>query len=237
LEIKIVRFDRYIIVAQFFPALITSLPIIVLTFFLIEDPQAEGLVNYILNIKFATEITITIAILFLFSQLIRITSKYFQNKYFISSKGFPTTYLLTYADNTFSNSLKDAFRIKVEDKFNFRLLSSSEETTNQDEANKLIDESIRQINVVLGDNKLIKWHNIWYGFIRNTIGGVVFGLFFGLLGILFGVLLLHEPLLVYVSISLCILYLGIFLFRKPLMVQVAEDYAKKLITEFMATQK
>lgn len=216
--------------------MIASLPLIILTFFLIEDPQTEGLVNYILNVKFATEVTITIAILFFFSQFIRITSKYFQNKYFIHSKGFPTTYLLTYADNTFSSSLKDSFRMKVEDKFNLKLLDSSEEATNQDEANKLIDESVRQIIVILGDNKLIKWHNIWYGFIRNIIGGVVFGLFFGLLGIIFGILLLHEYLLVYVSVSLCIIYLVIFIFRKPLIIQVAEDYAKKLIAEFMAIQ-
>ena len=230
------RFDRYIIVAQFFPALITSLPLIILTFFLIEDPQTEGLVNYIMNVKFAAEITISIAILFLFSQLIRIASKYFQNKYFIHNKGFPTTYLLTYTDNTFSSALKDAFRMKVEDKFNLILLSSLEETANQDEANKLIDESIMQINVILGDNKLIKWHNIWYGFIRNIIGGVIFGLFFGFLCIIFGVLLIRELLLVYVSISLCVIYLVIFVFRKPLIIQVAEDYAKKLIAEFMATQ-
>lgn len=228
------RFDRYTIVAQFFPALITSLPLIILTFFLIEDPQTEGLVNYVLNLKFAAEVSITIAILFLYSQLIRITSKYFQNKYFVRRKGFPTTYLLTYADNTFSNSLKDEFRLKVKHKFNFKLLSASEEVTNRDEANKLIDESIRQIIVVLGDNKLIKWHNIWYGFIRNLIGGVVFGLFFGLLCVISGILLLHEHLLVYVSACLFTIYLVILIFRKPLIIQVAEDYAKKLISEFMA---
>lgn len=230
------RFDRYIIVAQFFPALITSLPLIILTFFLIEDPQTERLVDYVLNIKFVAEATITIAILFLFSQLIRITSKYFQNKYFIHSKGFPTTYLLTYADNTFSSSLKDSFRTKVEDKFSLKLLDASKEAANQDEANKLIDESIRQMIVTLSDNKLLQWHNVWYGFIRNIVGGVVFGLFFGILGIIFGILLLHEYLLVYVSLSLCVIYLVIFIFRKPLITQVAEDYAKKLIAEFMTIQ-
>ncbi len=230
------KFDNYTIIAQLFPALLTSLPLVILTFYIIENPEAKGLMDYILNIKFLGEITISLAILFLYAQLIRITSKFFQRRYFVNARGLPTTYLLTYEDSTFTDSYKDEFRIKAKQKLNKLLFDRDEEISNPIVARKLIDESIKQIIPIVGDRKLVKWHNVWYGFFRNLLGGVVFGITFTLLNIVLGLTVFDEHFLVYVSVVLCLLYIGIFLCRKLLLFQVAEDYAKKLIAEFMAMQ-
>lgn len=107
-------FNNYTLYARFFPAIISALPLFILWFFLAENRQLNELLTFLLSIKFYGGVTISVVALYFYAQIIRIASKYFENKYFIDNLGFPTAYLMTYADSTFSKSYKTKYREPLE---------------------------------------------------------------------------------------------------------------------------
>ena len=105
-------FNFYTIFARYLPAILSALPFFVIWFYLSDDFQLTELTALILSLKFLRGVTFSIAFLYVYSLTIREISKYFQRQYFTGDKanGFPTTYLMTYTDSTFSNSYKDKYR-------------------------------------------------------------------------------------------------------------------------------
>jgi len=232
-----IKIDSYTILARFFPSIISILPLIILYFYLQKYKESINLINFIFTFKIWENVTIAVIIIYFLSQLIRITSKYFEKKIFLSNKGFPTTYFLTYNDSTFSSEFKDAFRRNVKNILNYKMLDENEEKENPDLANKLISESINQIIVLIGERKLVKYHNIWYGFIRNLIGGSVYGIIFSLFTLIIFLKYFNTMIAISGVLLLFLIYFILFLFKNKLITVVAEDYAKKLLAEFMVYSK
>jgi hypothetical protein len=151
----------------------------------------------------------------------------------VHDKGFPTTYLLTYDDSTYSDYYKDRYREAIKNKFKIDLLNKQQETVDPIEAKKRLSEATRQVIVFIADGKLVKKHNIWYGFFRNLIGGSIFSMLFCIANAICYIFIIRDQVLLVSTIVLCIMFLIIFLFRKPIIVQNAEAYANKLVSEFM----
>ena len=86
--------DEYTIYARFFPSIISALPLLVLWYFLSGNTQIKDLLNFLVSIKLFGTISITVIFLYFYSQFIRVISKYFESRYFVRDKGFPTTYLM-----------------------------------------------------------------------------------------------------------------------------------------------
>lgn len=229
-----VSFNTYTLYARFFPAIISALPLFILWFFLSENLQLKELLTFLLSIKFYGGITISVVALYFFAQIIRITSKYFENKYFIRYLGFPTTYLMTYGDDTFSKSYKDKYRDLVKKHFDIDLLDEEREASDIAEAHKRLNESTKQVILKVGDGRLVRKQNVWYGFIRNLIGGSVFSMMFCLINVTVGLTMHRNVLLVILSVILLVAYGILFLFHKQIMKQNAEAYAKQLIAEFIS---
>ena len=76
-------------------------------------------------------------------------------------------------------------------------------------------------------------HNQWYGFFRNLVGGSVYGATMAAINVLVGRYYIASDALVIVSLVLCVVYCGLFIARKAILVQHAESYARQLIAEFM----
>lgn len=228
--------DTYAIRARHFPALLSALPFFVIWFHLSDNVQLKELVSFILSLKFLGGITFSIAFLYVYSLTIREISKYFQRQYFTGNEanGFPTTYLMTYADSTFSDSYKDKYRKLILDRFNFELLNKEAEEANLIEARKRLDEAAGLIRPEIKDGYLVLQHNIWFGFCRNFIGGTIISILLCIVGILAGIFFIEDNKVLFLILGiLFLLYFIVFLFRKPILVYNGEAYAKQLFSEFI----
>jgi hypothetical protein len=228
------KFDTYTIQARFFPALVSSVPIFILWYFIIREPDWKGFLEFILSMRFLGGISFSLIFLYFYSQFIRITSKYFERKYFTAAKGFPTTYFMCYDDQTYSSDYKDKFRERVRKTLKLQPFDAAEEKVNPAEARSRITECFNHIRLKIGDGKLVLKHNIWYGFSRNLIGGAIYGVIFCTCNIITGFFLLKAVPLAIASLLLLIIYLSILAFRRAIMFQNAEAYARQLISEFMS---
>jgi hypothetical protein len=229
-----IKFDTYTIQARFYPALISSVPLFILWYFLIRDPDWKGPLEFIFSLRFLGGISFSLIFLYFYSQFIRITSKYFERKYFTGAKGFPTTYFMLYEDQTYSSDYKDKFRERVEKAFKLQPLDAAEETLNRVEARNRITECFNHIRLKIGNGKLVLKHNIWYGFSRNLIGGAIYGVIFCIWNIIIGFFLLKAVPLAIISLVLLGTYLILLVFRRAILTQNAEAYARQLISEFMS---
>jgi hypothetical protein len=213
---------------------VSALPLFVLWYFLSQNVTLKELGQFLISLKFYGAASLSVVFLYLYAQVIRITSKYYENKYFVDDSGFPTTYLLTYADKTFSSTYKDRFRTLIQKHFDLRLPSETEEHMDIAEARRRIAEAVKLVTVKVGDGKLVKKHNIWYGFFRNLIGGSLYSMLFSSVNIVLGFCVIGSPVLTGVSMVLLLLYLVIFFLRKRILSQNGEAYAKQLLSEFIA---
>lgn len=227
------KFSSYTIIARFFPCIITALPLFVLWYFISDIEELRNLASFLSSLKFYGAISLSVVFLYLFAQIIRITSKLFQKKYFINHEGFPTTYLMYYRNNQLSKDVKDKYREKIKRAFDLDLLNEQEEKVKAAESRKRLDEATQLVISHIGKGKLIEKHNIWYGFFRNLIGGTIYSLIFCILNIVVGFIFPYRQLIIY-SVVMFIIYLFVFVFRRQILMQNAEAYAKKLIFEFIA---
>jgi hypothetical protein len=231
------KFNNYTIYARFFPCIISALPLFVLWFFLSDNIQLKELGNYLLSIKLYGGITLSVVFLYFYAQVLRITSKIIEENLFHKKAGFPSTYFMTYSDNTFSKSYKDKYRQLVKKQFDIDLLDETGEVSDITEARKRLNEASQLIKVQIGKGYLVLSQNIWYGFVRNLVGGTIFSLIFCIINIIVGSVWFKNSILIISSIILLVIYAMIFLFRKRILIQNAEAYTNQLLAEFMAGNK
>lgn len=228
-------FDEYTWKARILPCIISVIPLCILWFFLSENVQLKELGAYLLGLKFYGGITLSIVFLYFYAQVLRITSKIIEEKLFYNKAGFPTTYFMTYADNTFSKSYKDKYRQLVKKQFDLDLLNETEEASDAVEARKRLNESTQLIKTKIKKGHLVLQQNIWYGFVRNLIGGMIYSIIFCIMNIIAGSIWYKNPILIISSIVLLVVYTIVFLLRKQILIQTAEAYANQLIAEFMGS--
>ncbi len=140
---------------------------------------------------------------------------------------------MLYGDNEFSSDYKDKFRAKVKKLLDLDLLNQTDEQSNETEAIKRLNETTKQIGLKVGNGKLVKHQNVWYGFRRNMAAGSLFGFLISAISVLLGFYFLHSNPMVLVSFALLILYAIIFLMKGYIIKSAGEEYAKQLIAEFM----
>lgn len=232
-----IKFDTYSTYARIFPAILSSLPIFIIWYFFSKNNELNALFEYLLSVNFLKETTFSLIFLYLFSQVIRVSSKRFEESLFTNADGFPTTYLLTYENDTFSSSYKDKFRENIKRDFKLDLLNKDEELLDLKEANRRITESIALVRLKIGNGKLVLQHNIWYGFFRNLIGGSIYAILFSIIGCILSITIIPNIILLNCSLTLLLLYSIIIFFRKAILIQNAEAYAKQLISEYMFSNK
>lgn len=164
--------NNYYFKARLFPTVLTSIPAIILYNKFISSLYRDKLENIFSVLPTITDIILSSAIVFLLVQINRFLSKeIFQRLYFKDEINMPTTNFLLKSNNELETSIKQKIEDKIKNKFDITLLSSVEESADEQRARKLIATSVSQIRNVLRDNSLLLQHNIEYGFFRNLIGG------------------------------------------------------------------
>ena len=225
--------STYELFARYLPAIVTSLPFLLIGYVLMRRDDTRDMVSFIISLKFFGYISMSFIGLYFYSQLIRSTAKSFEKNYFAKKRGFPTTYFMLYSDSECSGAYKDDFRTRVKKNFGFQLCSKDEELSNMAEATRRLNDITKQIILRVGDGVLVGKHNQWYGFIRNLVGGSVSGAIGAVAAFLLGRYILRDNILAYSAIPLCAVYCAILLFRRSLIIQHAEAYARQLHAEFM----
>lgn len=228
-------FNVFTIRARYFPALITGLPILLLLFAIKDRLRLDKIASFLSNLEVPSVILLYLAFVFLYVQLIRIASKHFEKKYFDDAAGFPTAYLMSYTDETYSRDYKDRFRRLVRQSFQLELLGAEEETADYHEALRRLGEATMHIVHKVRDNRMVRQHNITYAFWRNLIGGVIYGIPLCVLNIVLGLTELKNTGLFAISLVLGVIYSLLLLFRKRILIQQSVAYAKQLITAFVAS--
>jgi hypothetical protein len=231
------KLDTYTTVARLFPAVLTAMPLFVLWFFVVRDAEWDHLLHFVVGLKFLGSISLSAAFLYFYAHFIREVSKFFERRYFVSRRGFPTTYLMLYSDGTYSRDYKDKFRDRVQRSLKLNLLDPDEERADPAEAQRRLTEAFSHIRLKVGTGKLVFKHNVWYGFMRNLVGGSVFAVLFCIANILLGRFVVGSSQLVLASAILLCVHGAILIFNKPILIHNGEAYGRQLISEFMAGSK
>ena len=221
-------FNKYNLQARIFPAILCTIPILLLQYSFLNH-EVLIFLQYLGNLRFAGNITISIALIYFVSQTNRFIAKTFFEKDEIY---MPTTDFLLFSDSKYSPEYKQIIYKKLQDEFNLQLPSEKEQNENELNARKRIAESMSLARKKVGMGKLLLQHNIEYGFWRNFIGGTIFAILFSGLNMYFSFLQSNKTILT-ISIILLLIYSIILFSNKIIINKVGKIYANVLIQEYI----
>ena len=179
--------DPYFYRARLFPALLTSIPLLIFVNKIIAIKYAGALENILDILPIITHLGLSAAIIFLLVQINRLVAKeIFQRWFFKDELHMPTTNHLLWNDTHYPFSIKDKIHNKINSKFQIDLATSTEEQQDETNARKLIIAAVSQIKNLLRSNEMLYQHNIEYGFWRNLVGGSLVAILFSLVIVLYG---------------------------------------------------
>jgi len=227
--------SKYNITARIYPAIICSVPIFVLNYFLLNLYTADFL-SSMEGVKWAGGITLSVALTFLLAQAGRFVGKeIFEKIYFRDELYMPTTELLLHSDTTYSPEHKIKVSTKVLNDFGIQICSFEQENQDIIFARRIIAESVSMIRGKVKNGRLLLQHNIEYGFIRNLIGGSLLALYISILNLYIFGFFFPNQLGFYLSLSVGSIYLFFVVVGRYLIARYGSRYAKILIQEYLLT--
>jgi len=220
--------------ARLFPALITSIPMLVFFNKIIAVKYYNALKNLFDILPILTHLGLSAAVIFFCIQVNRLLAKeIFQRLYFKEEAYMPTTNYLLWKNGYYDDAIKMKVRDKIQNTFGITLLTSIEEQQNEKRARSLIATSVSQIRILLKDNKMLFQHNIEYGFWRNLIGGCLLAVIFSVIIFFYG---RHNEIngLKILGTIMFIIYLLPVLLSKPIILSYGRYYGKILYEQFLS---
>lgn len=225
--------NRYNLEARFLPAIIASIPFLIMYFFFL-DSQLGDLFKLIFGIKWVGDISTMAAFLFLLAFIGRFIAKdIFEKRWFKGDETcMPTTEFLLYSDKEYSDQFKEKIRLKIKKDFKIDIPSADAEFKNEYGARKIIAEAVGLIRNALKDGRLLIDRNIEYGFIRNLIGCAVIAVFISILNIVIFSIIQHNRLAFITSVVIVIIYAMPIIFSKIIIKAHGRRYARTLFQEY-----
>jgi len=161
--------SEYTLKARIFPAIITSLPLILLANSIFDSQVHQWLNSDDYTALFGKG-TLATAIVFTLSQFNRfIAAEIFEQLISKDETNFPTTRLLLPNDDKLSEATRRAIGIKVRMDFG-QELPSNVIPSDEPKVRRHISDIVRMMRERTRGCKLLLQHNIEYGFARNLIG-------------------------------------------------------------------
>lgn len=225
---------EYNLKARLFPTIICAVPLLTLYYFGFSEKVID-FIEFLKGYKWASDITISTAIIYFMTQINRFVSKeLFQNIFFKEEKNMPTTIFLLHSNIFLAQNTKRHIREKIKEKFGIELLSAPQENENESEARKVIIDAVAQIRNVTRDNNLLLQHNIEYGFTRNLIGGCFIAILVTMFNLYFFKTVAINEQAFNISIIFGILYLIPIILSRYLVNKYGKNYAKVLFEQFLS---
>ena len=226
------KYTQYTIVARLFPAFITALPVAVLYFFYLS-PFLSGFLHSILVVKFLGEFTILAAVIFLYSQLNRFVGKLLEDLIFCDESKM-TTALLLCSNSKYSQDFKNQIHAKVKNDFSLNLFNPDDELKDEAGARRRIVEVMAMIRTKTRKSALLLQHNYEYGFIRNLVGGSIFGLMTSIVNLFVFSKFAQNQTAFYLSALSAIFFFSLLISGIPLIKYMGRKYAKVLFQEYLS---
>ena len=226
--------NAYFYRARLFPALLTSIPMLIFINKIVAVRYHAALSNIFEILPIISYLGLSAAIIFLCVQINRLIAKeIFQRLYFKEESHMPTTNNLLWNNNIYDDNTKAKIRDKIYDKFGVTLLKRQDEQKDEIKARKLIVTSVSQIKIALTKNVMLLQHNIEYGFWRNLIGGCLLAVIFSaciyFYGRNFGLNALET-----IGIILFIIYMVPIILSKFIIGRYGRYYSKILYEQFLS---
>ena len=221
-------FGKYSREARLFPALLCSLPFILLAHFAINSNSDDSVVKELYKI-FIQDLSLAAVLTYLLSQVNRFVSK----ALFEKQADFPTVKMLLPSSNQMSGEFRKKLETKVKVDFKLSFPKLEDEQRDIDNAKIRIGEIASLIIHKVRDGRLLLQHNVEYGFARNLIGGSVIALLVSIFCICyFGYINPNHPIYV-VSIVFALMYSLPIMFSRLILNQFSKEYAKVLFREYV----
>jgi hypothetical protein len=130
------KFTEYNIRARFAPAILCTMPLIILAHFFLT-PAILGKLTSLVGITYLGDVSLGTLLVYFFAQINRSISKeVFQKKIFSDELHMPTTNFLLFSDSLYTVEYKKKIHAKIFDDFNIKLFSEAQEAENESEARK-----------------------------------------------------------------------------------------------------
>lgn len=222
-------FDGYALKARYTPAIIVSLPLILLTS--IAPPEGyEQLFRYADQFAFVAEFGVNVVFIILLIYVIReIGKSVIAKRLFDSGLKSPTTEMLLWETDYLSKGMKERLRRKIKSDFDIELLDEAREEEDQHEARLRIREAVGLIRLKVGKGKHTLQYNIRYGFWRNLAGGLPLAIFFSILALCF----VSGTLAKVIAGAYLVSALLLAVFVIPILRSAGHTYAEYLFTEYL----
>lgn len=156
-------FDKYTIKARFLPAAMTILPLLFLSASYLN--LNKDIIGNIIVLLIAS-----ILVIYLLSNLARSLGKKEEERLLNNWGSFPTTQLLRHLDNKIDEVEKLEIHKNILSKFNMRLPNRHEEELDPIQADKLYNVAITKAREFTRQDTILLNDNIYYGFMRNSLG-------------------------------------------------------------------
>lgn len=229
------KFDAYSLFARALPAFLTSVPFFVLQYFFL-GPAIGIFWSELLSLKIATDITFSVALLFLLVHFNRIVSKeLIEKKFFKNGLHFPTTNYLLHLDTYYSPEYTKKIHQKIKNDFEIDIPTLETESIEDSHSRKLIFEAMNHIRLRVKKGVLVGQHNMEYGFIRNFSGGCIVSTLISILNIVIFAWIYPVETAFWISLSTLVIYGFFTLLSKKMIDSVGCAYAKVLIQEYMTS--
>lgn len=220
--------------ARLFPAVITSIPMLIFFNKILAVKYNDALRNIYDILPIIAHLGLSAAVIFLCVQINRLIAKeVFQKLYFKEELFMPTTNHIMVKSVFYAEAIKTQIRTKILAGFSIALLNAHEEQQNETNARKLIATAVSQIRIALRGNAMLLQHNIEYGFWRNLIGGSLLAFIFSVVIFFYG----HynsQPDLKITGIICLIIYFIPIVLSKLIINYYGKYYSKILYEQFLS---
>lgn len=228
---KLPFLDKYSRVARVYPALISLIPCLLLTFGVVEN-ELKQVLGEILSLKVLGGVSINVAVLFLLIQVNRFIGKeVFEKNYFKDELHMPTTDMLLPTSDAISPDMRKKIADKCFRDFDLKLPVVSEQEADESLVRRRIVEIVAQIRQKVKGGYLLLQHNIEYGFARNLIGGAPLALIISLVDAVY--FFDKGKGFFAFSIFLATVWVLLLVFSKMIIERFGVLYAKRLIQEYI----
>jgi len=144
---------------------------------------------------------------------------------------FPTTDMLLYSGRLISKQRKEQLRCRISDITGYTFSTEEEEYADPSNARLQAREAVGHVRAKVGHGIMTIQYNIRYGFYRNLIAGVVWATT-GAIGcsIMYCLESRWKPMSLFIAYA--IIFLALYLFKKPILERLAYSYADTLFNEY-----
>ena len=223
-------FNEYGRKARLFPALLCSLPFLLLFHFVV-GPYVDPSLTSKLFVLITGGVSFAVVLTYLLSQINRTVSKLL----FEDKSKFPTTQMLLPSSNELSSNFRQKIEEKVIADFKISLPNEADEQADLGVAKTRIKEVVSLMINKVGSGTLLLQHNIEYGFVRNLIGGSVIAATVSIAScILFGFIIKNHTALT-LAAFLTVGYFIPIIFSRIILKSYSEEYARILFREYVGS--